>query len=112
MRRSPIKRGRGFAASAVQREKVAGERCLVCRREVQCDPAHVVPRSRGGCDHPDCVVPLCRWCHDRYDCGALDLLPWLEVRRMHGLPELAHGLEHVGLLHLLRITTGQVWTCE
>jgi hypothetical protein len=39
---------------------------------------NVVPRSLGGCDHPDCIVPLDRRCHRAYDRGELDLLPHLE----------------------------------
>ena len=66
-------------ASEAQRDKVAGLVCLVCG-ERPVDPAHLVPRSLGGCDHPDCVVPLCRVHHRRYDRGQLDLLPYLEPR--------------------------------
>jgi len=67
------------------------------------EPAHLVPRSLGGCDHPDCVVPLCRVHHRLYDRGALDLLPHLEPQHRS---ELAHGLLHVGLIGLLRRVTG------
>jgi len=58
----------------------------------------VVLCSLGGCDHPACVVPLCRPCHGRYDRGELDLLPALEPRFR---AELAHGLQHLGLVQLL-----------
>jgi hypothetical protein len=86
-----------------------GFACLVCGvRPV--DPAHLVARSAGGCDQPDCVVPLCRAHHRCYDRGELDLLAALEpsFRR-----ELAHGLLHVGLLALLRRVTATRWgpTC-
>jgi hypothetical protein len=104
-RRTPLRRSRIAPASDAQRAKVAGERCFVCGgRPV--DPAHLVPRSLGGCDHTDCVVPLCRVHHRMYDRGELDLLPHLEP----GLrAELAHGLGHVGLLALLRHVTGARW---
>ncbi len=66
------------------------------------DPAHLVPRSLGGCDETDCVVALCRVHHRRYDGGELELLPYLEpaCRR-----ELAHGLMHLGLIALVRRVT-------
>jgi hypothetical protein len=69
-------------------------------------PAHLVPRSLGGCDQPDYVVPLCRVHHTGYDRGELDLLPHLEPSFR---TELAHGLTHVGLLGLLRRVTGVRW---
>lgn len=79
------------AASPEQRRKVARRSCLVCgRRPV--DPAHLVPRRFGGCDWPDCVVPLCRTHHRLYDCGELALVPYLtpELER-----ELRHAFVHV-----------------
>jgi hypothetical protein len=65
-----------------------------------------MPRCLGGCDKPDCVVPLCRVHHRTYDRGELDLLPRLEPRYR---AELAHGLMHIGLLALLRCVTGARW---
>ena len=92
-------------ASAAQRAKVTGRACLVCgRRPV--DPAHLVPRSLGGCDEPDCTVPLDRRCHRAYDGGELDLLPHLEPRCR---AELAHAVLHIGLLRLLWVVTGTRW---
>jgi hypothetical protein len=92
-------------ASPAQRAKVVGRKCLVCgQRPV--DPAHLVPRSLGGCDQPECVVPLCRVHHRMYDRGELDLLSYLEPRFR---AELAHGLLHLGLLGLLRRVTGTRW---
>jgi predicted restriction endonuclease len=70
------------------------------------DPAHLVPRSLGGCDHADCVVPLCRMHHRMYDRGELDLLPHLEPDQR---AELSHALLHVGLLALLRRLTSSRW---
>ena len=105
-RRIPLRRSAVSPASPAQRAKVAGRACLVCgQRPV--DPAHLVPRSLGGCDHPDCVIPACRVHHRLYDRGELDLLPHLEPRHR---AELAHGLLHVGLLGLLRRVTGTRWT--
>jgi hypothetical protein len=104
-RRTPLRRSAVGPASEAQRAKVAGRGCLVCgQRPV--DPAHLVPRSLGGCDQPDCVVALCRTHHRLYDRGRLDLLPHLEPRHR---AELAHGLVHLGLLGLLRRVTGTRW---
>jgi hypothetical protein len=104
-RLTPLRRRPISPASQAQRAKVAGQPCLVCgKRPV--DPAHLVPRSLGGCDDAACCVPLCRVDHRRYDRGELDLLPHLEP---HYRAELAHVLGHLGLLALLRCVTGVRW---
>jgi hypothetical protein len=109
-RRTPLRRhapsgGPGhLSAAPAQRAKVAGRRCLVCGSVARVDPAHLIPRSLGGCDEPDCVVPLCRTHHRVYDAGALDLLPFLEPRWR---AELAHAVQHVGLLGAIRRVTGR-----
>jgi hypothetical protein len=55
--------------------------------------AHLAPRAQGGCDDPDCVVPLC-WMHHRaYDTGALELLRHLEPEWRI---ELVHAVLHLG----------------
>lgn len=102
MRRATLRPGRGFAASPAQREAVRGRPCLVCAGE-PVDPAHVVARSLGGCNHPDCVAPLCRRCHSAYDQGRLDLLPHLEPAFR---VQLAHAVSHLGVLGALRRISG------
>lgn len=80
LKRSAPKRRRGgiSEASKAQRAKVRDLACLMCGRDrhegVKIDPAHVWARGKGGCDHPDCVVPLCREHHREYDENRLDLL--------------------------------------
>ncbi|HEX2125553.1 MAG TPA: hypothetical protein VHF45_03210 [Thermoleophilaceae bacterium] len=66
------------------------------------DPAHLVPRSLGGCDRPECVVPLCRLHHRSYDRGGLELLPYFEPDNRG---QLAHAVLHLGLIALLRRVT-------
>jgi hypothetical protein len=85
------------AASPGQRLKVVGLCCLVCGRS-PVDPAHLVPRRLGGCDSPECVVPLCRAHHRSFDTGGIALAPYLggESER-----ELQHALTHVGSVELL-----------
>jgi hypothetical protein len=88
-----------FGASEVQREKIAGGACVVCRQTRGITPAHLAPRSLGGCDHPDCVVPLC-WLHHRaYDTGRLELLSHLEPQWR---AEVAHAVSHLGLIGAVR----------
>jgi hypothetical protein len=103
-RRTPLARSGSLAASAAQRDKVSGGHCLVCATTSRIDPAHLIPRSLGGCDHPDCVVALCRLHHRAYDHGQLDLVAHLEppFRR-----EAAHAVAHVGLAGALRRISGQ-----
>lgn len=95
-------------ASFDQRRKVRPLACLNCGAErgerVTVDAAHVIPRSLGGCDSADCVVPLCRradgsGCHREYDEGRLELLPLLTWS------EQAHAVSHVGIAAALRQTT-------
>lgn len=104
-RLTPLRRTAVSPASEAQRAKVAGRECLVCHKR-PVDSAHLVPRSLGGCDEAECVIPLCRRCHRAYDHGELDLLPHLEPRYR---PELAHGLAHLSMLALLRRVTGARW---
>jgi hypothetical protein len=121
---STLKPGRGFAVAPAQRAKVKLLTCLGCGREVDpdnpgewtIDPAHLVPRSAGGCDDVLCVVPLCRHlyitgegCHPAYDRNDLDLHPRLAMGGYE--KEIAHGIEVHGftLLELLRVVTGEVW---
>jgi hypothetical protein len=88
-----------FGASQAQREKIVGSACVVCRQTKGLTPAHLAPRSQGGCDHPDCVVPLC-WTHHRaYDTGRLELLPHLEPQWR---AEIAHAVSHLGLIGAVR----------
>jgi hypothetical protein len=84
------------AASAEQRRKARGLRCLVCGR-APVDPAHLVPRRFGGCDSPDCVVPLCRAHHRSFDSGGFALAPYLMPQFEI---ELRHALAHVGCAEL------------
>ncbi len=52
-----------------QRAAVAERTCIVCDADKRIDPAHLIPRSLGGCGDPLCVVPLCRLCprgHNRH----------------------------------------------
>lgn len=103
-RRTPLARSRLAPASKAQRAKVAGSRCLVCGRATRVDPAHLIPRSLGGCDDPACVVALCRPCHGAYDAGALDLVADLEPGYRL---EAAHAVSHVGLVGALRRLSGR-----
>jgi 5-methylcytosine-specific restriction endonuclease McrA len=110
VRRTPLRRSTSLepsgpaAASAAQRLKVDGLTCLVCGARRAIDPAHLVPRSLGGCDEADCVVPLCRRHHRAYDGGELDLLPYLEPARR---AEICHAVTHLGLIGALRRLTGR-----
>ncbi len=47
-----------MAASEAQREKIVGRWCIVCRWTKGITPARLTPRALGGCDDPECVVPL------------------------------------------------------
>lgn len=72
---------------------------MVCKTATRIDPAHLVPRARGGCDDALCVIALCRTCHRRYDSGGLDLVAYLEPGHR---AEAAHAVLHLGLAGALR----------
>ena len=92
-----------MVATDAQRAAVAGRSCIVCGTDRRIDPAHLIPRSMGGCGDPLCVIPACRVHHRAYDRGELDLLPYLEpVWRA----QLAHAVGHVGLIGALRRISG------
>ena len=92
MKRGTLKRGKGFGASTPQRAKVRGGSCAYCGGPGT-DPAHVWPRSMGGCDDADCVIPLCRRDHSAYDLGQLDLLATVKINFPR---EYAHAVAHAG----------------
>ena len=72
---------------------------MVCAQTKGITPAHLAPRSLGGCDEAVCVVPLC-WMHHRpYDTGRLELLPYLEPQWRD---EVAHAVQHLGLIGAVR----------
>ena len=76
-RSTPIRRTPSMAATDAQRAAVAGRPCIVCGATSRVDPAHIIPKSLGGCGSASCVTALCRRCHRAYDAGELDLLPYL-----------------------------------
>jgi hypothetical protein len=88
-----------MAATEGQRAAVAGRRCIVCGSDRRIDPAHLIPRSLGGCGDPLRVLPLCRTHHRTYHRGELDLLPYLEPAWR---AQLAHAVGHAGLIGALR----------
>ena len=102
-RTAPLQRTPSMTATDSQRAAVAGRPCIVCGSEHGVDPAHLIPRSLGGCGDPLCVVPACRSCHRACDSGELDLLPHLEPAWR---AQLAHAVRHLGLIAALRRISG------
>ena len=102
-RTKPLQRTSSMEASEAQRVAVAGLCCIVCSTDRWIDPAHLIPRSLGGCGDALCVVPLCRSHHRAYDRGELDLLPYLEPGWR---AQLAHAVGHAGLIGALRRISG------
>ena len=104
--RSTFKRKGGFTpASTEQRAKVKAQGCRVTADHgPHVQPAHVTPRSLGGCDHPDCTVGLRADLHRLYDMGEdVGLLERLT------LEEQAHAVTHLGILGALERTTNERW---
>jgi hypothetical protein len=107
--KTTLQRTASLAASDQQRAAVAGRACIVCGTTRRIDPAHLIPRSLGGCADALCVAPLCRVCHRAYDAGRLDLLPHLEPAWR---AQVAHAVGHVGLIGALRRIGGTRLTEE
>lgn len=101
----------GFKASTAQRAKIR-ELTSIVSAQGPCDPAHLLSRALGGCDHEDCVIPLTRAEHRAYDLGKLDILPHLLASRC--TKELQHALGHTNgdLIGLLHRVTGVRWAPE
>ncbi len=109
-RTTPMEQTPSMAATDSQRLAVAGRVCIVCGATHGVDPAHLIPRSLGGCGDPLCIVPLRRRpCHRAYDSGELDLLPYLEPGWR---AQLAHAVGHVGLVGALRRISGSATGAE
>ncbi len=81
--RAAIKRRRGSTQVervdtwSTAREKVDAGPCRACLATGHMDPAHTIPRSLGGGQSADSVIPLCRGCHDDQHAGYIELLPLL-----------------------------------
>lgn len=97
---------KGLTASPQQRAKVRGLFSIVSGMG-PCDPAHLWPQGRGGCEHEDCVIPITRGERMEFDAGELDLLPYLIANGCWA--ELAHMVEvhHVDPLAMLHRLTGE-----
>lgn len=74
-------------------------RCRFGCTSTDLDPAHIVPRSRGGDMDPLNIVPLCRQHHTAFDSGTLELLPVLTRE------EQAHAVGLIGVAEVYRRTT-------
>jgi len=113
--RKPMKRSGFTPASKAQREKVKRARVAligmaggvgldVLPLPYPVDPMHLTPRSKGGCDHPDCVVAAARESvHGPYDDGRLDLLTFFAQPKNRALyeRELQHMLTHLSPVEMV-----------
>jgi hypothetical protein len=95
---------KGFSASPAQQAKVRDQRCVECGMP-GCDPAHLVPRSLGGCDDEACVIALCRRCHRKFDEHGLDLEPVLALSQF--ARERAHMASHMSFARCIQRLRGQ-----
>jgi hypothetical protein len=94
----------GFQASNKQRKKVRHSVCSVCFNGPGCDPAHLTARAQGGCEHEDCVIPLCRACHTMFDRGDLNLEPLIALRQF--ALERAHMAFHMSYRQCIQRLSG------
>lgn len=101
-------------ASPEQRDACRGALCAGCGATGPVDPAHLVPRSLGGCDDALCCLPLCRQCHvglDRREGPQKDI----DLAAVLALPEFAAHRAHMvshrdwSFPRCLERLTGQRW---
>lgn len=91
-------------ASPAQREKIKDRICVWCG-DPATDPAHLCPRSRGGCDEAACVVPMCRICHTLFDQGEIDLESVIALRQYS--VERSHMALHMSIAEMKRRLNGR-----
>jgi hypothetical protein len=99
-----LKHGPVSPASLAQRIKTRDRLCLHCGA-LGCDPAHLTPRTSGGCSEPACVIPLCRTCHRDFDDGRIDLEPILALPQLS--EERSHMAGHMSLRQCIQRLTGE-----
>ena len=85
--------------TAIHRKVRAEGRCRNCGSRDRLDPAHTIPRSLGGKNLPESVIPLCRRCHDAQHRGELELLPLMRPE------EHAEAARVVGIARAFRYLT-------
>jgi 5-methylcytosine-specific restriction endonuclease McrA len=66
---------RDWTAARAKVEREAN--CRICGAAWKIEAAHIIPRSLGGGQSEDAIVPLCPDHHREYDSHRLDLLPHL-----------------------------------
>jgi 5-methylcytosine-specific restriction endonuclease McrA len=90
-------------------EKENPEQCIYCGKKGDLTVEHMIPRSRGGPDHPDNAVWVCSSCNSRK--GDRRLYEFFELENRNKVPRIAEGkylkllyqeLESKGLLNMGR----------
>lgn len=78
---------------AAAREKCDREgRCRACGDPYP-EAAHLWPRSMGGGQDADLILPLCRACHELFDAHHIDVLSLLSLDEQLALVRAANGIE-------------------
>jgi 5-methylcytosine-specific restriction endonuclease McrA len=84
-------------------EKVRSEgRCRICPATYGLTRHHLVPRSLGGDDSDDNLIPLCFVCHDLYETQPKDQGPGKLIRRSLTKREVGYVLRRKGRVFLDR----------
>jgi rubrerythrin len=79
-----------------EREKI--DECIYCGSREHLTKEHILPLSRGGPDHPDNVVWVCRRCNSSK--GDKRLYEWYGLERRYEVPRVAEG-KYLKLLYSL-----------
>ena len=72
--------------------------CIYCGSKTQLGIDHLLPRSRGGPDHPDNAIFVCKKCHSSK--SDKRLYEWYGLENRYRLPRVAEG-KYLKLLHSL-----------
>lgn len=80
------------------REKEKINECIYCGARTNLTKDHLLPISRGGPDHPDNAIWVCKRCNSSK--GNKRLYEWYGLERRYDLPRIAEG-KYLKLLYSL-----------
>ncbi len=65
------------------------DECIYCGAKGDLTTEHILPRSRGGPDHPDNAIRVCITCNTKK--GSKRLYEWMGLGRKDDVPRIAEG---------------------
>ena len=85
------------------REHEKADECIYCGSKASLTTEHILPRSRGGPDHPDNAIRVCKTCNSGK--GDRRLYEWMGLENRDEIPRIAEG-KYLKLLYQLHEERG------